>query len=128
LSFYKGIGVGVLKIKQSESEVLKIEESESEVLKIEESESEVLKIEESESEVLKIEESESEVLKIEESESEVLKIEESESELLCTDCIALLLKRHFGLYSQSYKPKIPACPSNRFKIHNSRYLANVAGS
>jgi hypothetical protein len=99
LSFYEGVGVGLLKIEESESEVLKIEESESEVLKIEESESEleVLKIEESESEseVLKIEESESEleVLKIEESESEleVLKIEESESELLCTDSTALIL-------------------------------------
>jgi hypothetical protein len=36
------VGVGVLKIEESESEVLKIEESESEVLKIEESESELL--------------------------------------------------------------------------------------
>jgi hypothetical protein len=42
LSFYEGIGIGVLKIEESESEVLKIEESESEVLKIEESESELL--------------------------------------------------------------------------------------
>jgi hypothetical protein len=74
LRFYERVGVGVLKIEESESEVLKIEESESEVLKIEESESEALKIEESESEVLKIEESES----------------ESESELLCTDSTALL--------------------------------------
>jgi hypothetical protein len=53
LSFYEGVGVGLLKIEESESEVLKIEESESEVLKIEESESEVLKIEESESELLR---------------------------------------------------------------------------
>jgi hypothetical protein len=29
LSFYEGVGVGVLKIEESESEVLKIEESES---------------------------------------------------------------------------------------------------
>jgi hypothetical protein len=44
LSFYEGVGVGVLKIEESESGVLKIEESESEsgVLKIEESESELL--------------------------------------------------------------------------------------
>jgi hypothetical protein len=63
LSFYEGVGVRVLKIKESESEVLKIEESESEVLKIEESE------------------------------SEVLKIEESESELLYTDCTALSIKQ-----------------------------------
>jgi hypothetical protein len=40
LSFYEEVGVGVLKIEESESEVLKIEESESEVLKIEESEHE----------------------------------------------------------------------------------------
>jgi hypothetical protein len=40
LSFYEGVGVGVLKIEESESEVLKIEEPESEVLKIEEPESE----------------------------------------------------------------------------------------
>jgi hypothetical protein len=32
LSFYEGVGVGVLKIEDSESEVLKIEESESELL------------------------------------------------------------------------------------------------
>jgi hypothetical protein len=32
LSFYEGVGVGILKIEQSESEVLKIEESESELL------------------------------------------------------------------------------------------------
>jgi hypothetical protein len=32
LSFYEGVGVGVLKIKESESEVLKIEESEWELL------------------------------------------------------------------------------------------------
>jgi hypothetical protein len=34
LSFYEGVGVGVLKIEESEWEVLKIEESEWEVLKI----------------------------------------------------------------------------------------------
>jgi hypothetical protein len=32
LSFYEGVGVGVLKIEESESEVLKIQESESELL------------------------------------------------------------------------------------------------
>jgi hypothetical protein len=32
LSFYEGVGVGVLKVEESESEVLKIEESESEFL------------------------------------------------------------------------------------------------
>jgi hypothetical protein len=44
LSFYEGVGVGVLKIKESELEleVLKIKESESEISKIEESESELL--------------------------------------------------------------------------------------
>jgi hypothetical protein len=41
LSFYEEVGVGVLKIEESELEVLKIEESESEVLKIKESESEL---------------------------------------------------------------------------------------
>jgi hypothetical protein len=43
LRFYERVGVGVLKIEESQSEVLKIEktklEPESEVLKIEESES-----------------------------------------------------------------------------------------
>jgi hypothetical protein len=32
LSFYEGVGVGVLKIEESDSVVLKIEESESELL------------------------------------------------------------------------------------------------
>jgi hypothetical protein len=62
LSFYERVGVGVLKIEESESEVVKIEESESEVVKIEESESEVLKSEDP----------------------------KSESELLCTDSTALV--------------------------------------
>jgi hypothetical protein len=39
LSFYEAVGVGLLKIEESEPEVLKIGESEPEVLKIEESES-----------------------------------------------------------------------------------------
>jgi hypothetical protein len=34
LRFYEGVGVGVLKIEESESEVLKIEESDAEVIKI----------------------------------------------------------------------------------------------
>jgi hypothetical protein len=86
LSPYEGVGVGVLKIEESESEVLKIEESELE--------SEVLKIEESESEVLKIEESESEVLKIEES--------ESKSELLCTDSTAVVKSINMSRAYSSY--------------------------
>jgi hypothetical protein len=41
LSFYEGVGVGVLKIEELELEVLKIEELELEVLKIKELESEL---------------------------------------------------------------------------------------